>query len=204
METDDARTLSSGTIVEEIYADYANKLKGLANEARKAYLATGKLEYSPEAYKEYKPEVDSLKGKLLIALKNAPRERQAQILANEKYKQVKLDNPNMNDDEKKKYKNQALKGAREAVGAKKSQFGKGLEISDKELAAIKAGAVTDHFLEQIIDNSDLDYVKKLFMPKTAKVAQIKSMINSGFSISDVANRLGISNATVAKYTKGND
>ena len=34
-ETDDARTLSSGTVMEEIYADYANKTKALANEARK-------------------------------------------------------------------------------------------------------------------------------------------------------------------------
>lgn len=210
LETDDARTLSSGTVVEEIYADYANKLKGLANEARKAYLAVGKLEYSPEAHKAYAEEVASLNDKLLLALKNAPRERQAQILANAKYKQIKEDNPNMNDDEKKKYKNQALSGAREIVGAKKSRFGKGLEITEKELEAIKKGAVSNHFLEQIVANSDLDYLKKLSMPKStgielspAKQAMIKSMVNSGFSISDIAERLGVSNSTISKYTKGN-
>ena len=212
-ETDDARTLSSGTVVEEIYADYANRLKGLANEARKLYLVAGKIEYSPEAHRAYKEEVDSLNDKLLLALKNAPRERQAQLLANVKYNQIKLDNPNMNDDEKKKYKNQALSGARQQVGAKKMQFDgeKGLTITDKELEAIKAGALSNHFLEQIVANSDLDYIKKLSMPKNnslelspAKIAMIKSMINSGFTISDVAEKLGVSNSTISKYLKGNN
>ena len=210
-ETKDARKLSSGTVVEEIYADYANRLKGLANEARKLYLVTGQIKYSPEAHRVYKEQVDSLSNKLLIALKNAPKERKAQILANAKYKQIKEDNPNLNDDEKKKYKNQALSGARQQVGAKKSQFGKGLEITDKEWEAIKAGALSNHFLEQIVDNSDLDYLKKLSMPKDygvtlsdAKVAMIKSMSNSGFSISEIAERIGASNSTIAKYMKGND
>ena len=77
-------------LVEEKYADYANKLKGLANEARKAYLAVKPLKYDPEAKVRYQEEVDALNSKLLIALKNAPKERKAQILANEIYKQKKF------------------------------------------------------------------------------------------------------------------
>ena len=39
-KTDDIRTLSSGTLVEDAYADYANKMKALANRARLEYVAT--------------------------------------------------------------------------------------------------------------------------------------------------------------------
>ena len=45
-ETSDARTLSSGTPQEEVYADYANYMKALANRARKEMVGTGKIAYS--------------------------------------------------------------------------------------------------------------------------------------------------------------
>lgn len=41
-ETRDARTLSSGTPQEEAYADYANTMKALANQARKEMISSGK------------------------------------------------------------------------------------------------------------------------------------------------------------------
>jgi hypothetical protein len=46
---DDVRTLSSGTLQENAYADYANKMKALANQARKEYKATGNLRYDSQA-----------------------------------------------------------------------------------------------------------------------------------------------------------
>ena len=214
MEAKDARELSSGLVVEEIYANYANQLKGLANEARKAYLATPTIKMNPEAKEKYKEEVKSLESKLMIALKNAPRERQAQILANVVYEEKKANNPNMTDEEKKKHKNQALAGARETVGAKKSIFNggngeKGLTITDREWEAIQSGAVSQTTLSKIVDNSDIDYLKRLSMPKTnsnsissAKIAKIKNMVNSGFSIEEIARDLGVSSSTIAKYVKG--
>lgn len=48
-ETKDARRLSSGTPQEEAYADYANRMKAMANEARKEILRAGKIEYSSTA-----------------------------------------------------------------------------------------------------------------------------------------------------------
>lgn len=42
-ETRDARTLSSGTPQEEAYADYANTMKSLANQARREMVNTGKI-----------------------------------------------------------------------------------------------------------------------------------------------------------------
>ena len=52
-ETKDARTLSSGTPQEEAYADYANSMKSLANQARREMLGTGKIAYSASAKATY-------------------------------------------------------------------------------------------------------------------------------------------------------
>ena len=72
-ETKDAYLLSSGTPQEEAYADYANKMKSLANQARKEMVSTGKIAYSASAKATYQEEVDSLSAKLHVALMNTPR-----------------------------------------------------------------------------------------------------------------------------------
>ena len=100
-ETKDARTLSSGHPVEEAYADYANKMKSLANQARKEMVSTGKIPYSASAKAVYQAEVDSLSAKLNVALKNAPRERQAQVIANAVVTAKKQDNPDMKRGDRK-------------------------------------------------------------------------------------------------------
>ena len=84
-ETDDAKTLISdaNTPMERLYADYANRMKDLANRARVEAANTGKIAYSKTAKATYSEEVRSLDEKLRVALMNAPRERQAQLRANE-------------------------------------------------------------------------------------------------------------------------
>lgn len=56
-------------------------MKALGNQARLEILSTGKVPYSATAKETYQAEVDSLNAKLNVALKNAPRERQAQTMA---------------------------------------------------------------------------------------------------------------------------
>ena len=205
-ETDDARTLMSGPNhegmpIERVYADYANKQKALANEARKEMMATPNLKYNPEAKKEYAAEVKSLDDKTRDALMNAPRERQAQIIANEIVKGKVRDNPEMTAEDKKKAKGQALTTARTKTGAHKKR----VKITDREWEAIQAGAITDSKLKRILDNTDLDEVKKLATPRTsnelseAKQARIKAYSNAGYSTSEIARVLGVSTSTVRKY-----
>ena len=88
METDDAFTLVSdaNNPKERAYANYANKMKAMANEARIELYNTGKLEYSPSAKAAYDTEARHLTAQLNIALKNAPKERRAQLLANSRIK----------------------------------------------------------------------------------------------------------------------
>ena len=197
-EADDAFKLSSGTVMESHYATYANKLKSMANSARKTILDTKNIEYSPSAKKTYAKEVASLNAQLNVALKNAPLERQAQLLANTVVAAKRRDNPNMDNDEVKKIKGQALAEARNRVGAKKTM----VNITPKEWEAIQAGAISSNKLTQILNNTDLDKVKQMATPRTtttmtpAKIARAKSLIASGHSTSEVADALGVSVSTL--------
>lgn len=204
-EVEDVRTLSSGTPQENAYADYANKMKALANQARKEYMATGKLKYDSNAKVVYQKEVDSLLAKLNTALMNAPRERRAQVIANSVVKAKIQSNPDMAKDKKevRKAKQQAIYDARAAVGA--SGKDTRITISDKEWEAIQAGAITDSKLSQILKYADPDDIKRRATPKTntqlstAKINKIKAMLASGYNNSEIAEALNVSTSTVAKY-----
>ena len=200
-EAKDARTLSSGTPQEEAYASYANKMKSLANQARKEMVSTGKIPYSASAKAAYQNEVDSLNAKLNVALKNAPRERQAQVIANATVTAKKQANPDMTNAEIKKANQQALTAARKQVGAER----KPVVITDREWEAIQAGAISESKLTQILNNADIDSLRQRATPRatttlsTAKQNKIASMSASGYSTSEIAEALGISTSTVSKY-----
>ena len=204
-EVDDARVLSSGHPVEELYADYANKMKSLANKARKEYLNTGKIAYSATAKNTYQEEVKTLNAKLNIALRNAPRERQAQIMANAIIKAKKQSNPDMTKGEIKKASQQALTESRIKVGA--DSKGTKIKISDREWEAIQSGAITESKLKKILDNTDIDSIRERATPRTtislssAKINKIKSMNISGYTIAEIADALNVSTSTVSKYLK---
>lgn len=200
-ETIDARTLSSGTPQEEAYADYANKMKALANQARKEMVHTGKIAYSASAKAAYQTEVDSLMAKLNVALKNAPRERQAQVMANAAVAAKRQENPDMTKGEIKKAKQQALSAARAEVGAKREK----IRLTDREWEAIQSGAISENRLFQIINNIDIDDLRQRATPRStttlsdAKINKIACMNASGYSITEIAEALGVSSSTITKY-----
>lgn len=200
-ETKDPYKLSSGTPQEEAYAAYASQMKSLANQARKEILTTGKITYSASAKETYQKEVASLSSKLNIALKNAPRERQAQVMANSTVAAKKKDNPGMTKEEIKKAGQQALSAARAIVGAKRTP----IVITDREWQAIQAGAISENKLTQIINHADIDVLRSYATPRatttlsTAKVNKISSMNASGYTTAEIAEALGVSTSTVRKY-----
>lgn len=197
-ETDDARTLSSGSAVEEVYATHSNRLKAMANDARKEAVNTKPKSYSPSAKKAYQPEVDSLNAKLNVALKNAPRERQAQIVGNQIVKTKRAANPNLEGEELKKVKGQALVTARARTGASKTR----VEVTDNEWAAIQAGAISPSKLSKILSNSDMNSIKKHATPRVkptmtaARTSRAKAMLRSGYTQAEVADALGVSVSTI--------
>ena len=204
---DDLRTLSSGTTQENAYADYGNKMLALGNRARKEYLRTPNLKYSPQAKKTYAQEVKELDDALDIAARNAPRERRAQALANSVVKAKIQDNPELaeksNRKELEKVRRYALQDARNITGADGGE--KRIKISDRQWEAIQAGAISDTKLTQILRYTDPDAVRERAIPRatttlsTAKISKVRTMNNSGYTIAQIAEALGVSTSTVSKY-----
>ena len=202
-ETTDARTLSSGTPQEELYASYANQMKDLANRARMEQVSTGRIKYSTEAKEKYKEEREHLLNQLAISQANAPRERAAQIMANATMEAKRQDNPDMTPKEKKKAAQQALTAARQAVGAQRHP----IEISDREWEAIQSGAISENQLYSILKATDLDKLRERATPRetqtlsNAKINKIDAMKASGYTIDEIAKAIGVSTSTVNKYLK---
>lgn len=185
------------------YADYANRLKALANQARKEMVNAGKIEYSASANAAYKSEVDSLKAQLNVALKNAPRERKAQLLAASTVKAKKDANPDMTKKELKKESQRALTAARQKVGAQRSS----VKISSKQWEAIQAGAVSENILSQILNHTDIDVIREYATPRTrstltpGKISRIQCLRASGYTIDQIAAQLNVSTSTIRNYMK---
>lgn len=197
-ETNNAHTLSSGTPIEKVYADHSNKLKSLANKARLEYISTRLNPYSPQSKKAYETQVNTLRAKLKIAQRNAPLERNAQLLANAAVRAKQAANPDMDKAELKKLQGQELTKARIRTGAGKQR----IEITDQEWAAIQAGAVSNNTLTQILTHADLDRVKELATPRDkivmtdVKTNRAKAMIALGYTQAEIADQLGVSLSTL--------
>ena len=204
----DLNTLSSGTPQEKAYADYGNKMKALANRARKEAMATQGVKVDAAAKKTYAQEVASLSAKVDLAARNAPRERRAQALANGRVKALIQENPQLSTKEGKsdlkKLKQKAIVEARADVSA--SGKTTRLTVTDREWEAIQAGAISDNMLQKVLRYADANTIKEKALPKTTstlsnfKIAKLKNMASSGmYTRAEIAEALGISPSTVSKY-----
>lgn len=201
----DARSLSSGTRMEGVYADHANALKQMARDARLASLRVGKLPQSKAAKVKYAPEVESLKGKLKRAYAAKPRERQAQVVANASARLALQDNPELRTDKdaRAKMERRMLGEARARTGARRYQ----IEITDREWKAIQEGAISHNMLDEIIQNTDTDRVRALATPKAAasvsaaKKSKIRLLKNRGYTNDEIAEACGMSASSVVRLMK---
>ena len=202
-ETKDVRTLSSGTIQENLYADFSNKLKAMANQARKEAVNMKGIQRNPEAAKTYAPEVASLKEKYNNMVANKPKERKAMLIANAnikaKIQEQSLD-PTIDKKEIKKISSVEMQRARDSVGAsgRKSK----ITFTDREWEAVQAGAISDNMLTKFLNSSDSDEIVKRAMPKnvavmtSAKMSKANAMLRSGYSYAEIAKACGVPESTV--------
>jgi DNA-binding CsgD family transcriptional regulator len=197
---DDAHKLVSkeNTIMENVYANHANRLKALANESRKEAVNATPIPYSQSAKKAYPNEVRDLNSKLNLALMNKPLERHAQLIADGIVQSKRQANPDMDAAELKKIKSLAQAEGRARTGAKPQR----IKITQREWDAIQAGAISTNMLEKILANADLDTVKELATPRekqvmtSTKLARAKTMLTNGHSQSEIAAALGVSVSTL--------
>lgn len=198
MELDPYTLMSSGTgtSIERIYADYATRMKSLGDKARLESTRTGSIPYSKTAAETFKAEVESLNAKLTKAEQNAPLERRAWLIANKTVELRQERNPALKDDYDavKKVRDQAIKDARAQVGAGKER----IIPTEREWEAIQSGAIHKTTLENILKQSDDTVIKKLAMPKEKRtysdstISRAKLMFSKGATVSEIAERLGIS------------
>ncbi len=208
-ETEDATDLisSHNTPMERLYANYANKMKAMANEARKELVYTKDIEYSKSAAETYKEEVNSLRARLNEAEKNSPKERRAVLLANSDIEAYKAGNPDISKAELKKFKDRAMAKARETVGARRIK----IEISDREWEAIQAGAISKTKLSEILRYADMTVIRQKAMPKNiktltpAQISNLQARFKSGrYTTQELANQYGVSVSTINSYLKGKE
>ena len=207
----DAHELSSGYYIEEVYAEHANRMKALANEARKESRTTGRLEQNKQAKENFKDVVGkdgTLAKKIVLAELAAPKERQAQILASSVMKAKEQANPELKDkenkDKRKKLAAKALDEARDAVNGGTHVKRYQITLTDREWDAIQAGAISDTQFQKVLRYSDTSEIKKRALPrqssgmKPSTKSRARLLLNAGYAPSTVANDLGISVQTLAK------
>lgn len=210
-ETDDPyKLVSAGRHdMELIYADHASSMKSLANRARMEMVNTGKIEYSAEAKAKYINEVKSLDRKLNDALLNSVRERTANRMANIEVERKKAADPTMKAKDIKKASQQAITKYRTEVGSV-SRRDRNIDITDREWEAIQAGAISETKLKKILNNTDIAALRERATPRAtttlseAKVNRIKAYSASNYTLNEIAQKLGVSTTTVAKYLKGKE
>lgn len=208
-ETEDATTLLSGpfpigdprnvgTPRERLYAGHSNKLKTLANSARLSWLSTPTPKKVASAAKVYATEVSSLDAKLNAAIKRRPLERQAQVIASQAISAKRQANPSMTAEQLKKVKFQEQRIARSRMGLTQTD----IKITDKEWAAIQAGAISNHKLEQILAKADMQIVREHATPKNQQVmtttmtTRVREMLAAGYTQAEAAQTVGVSVATL--------
>ena len=208
-ETDDAYSLVSDSKhpMELLYADHANYMKDMANQARKELANTGKITYSKTAKQTYKAEVDDLMNQLNTALLNTTRERAAQRLANiEVEERISADNT-LTKGDIKKLRQRSISKYRQEVGSV-SRSKRSINISDKQWEAIQAGAISETKLKQILNNTDIDQLRQRATPRSstqlsqAKINKIKAMSASNYTLKQIADDMDLPTSTVYSYLKG--
>lgn len=190
--------------VENLYTEFAIRLKELAKLARKESrtMQIDKKVTDPVLKEKYKDEIHSLvEVKLVAAKANAPLESKAQAYANRLFDTFVADNPDLDEDHYKKARAQCIDKARRRIGSKQKK----IDITDKEWEAIQSGVIAKTTLNDILDHADMDKVKKLAMPRETIVMteamqqRARNAAAIGKSAAAIAEELGVSVSTIRNY-----
>lgn len=208
-QVEDARKLSSGTPVENLYAGYANYLKNKSASTKTISETIKDIPQDKNKSKEYLPEIQSLRKKIADAVSKHPNERAAQLMANKEYQSKIKQYPDKYDNReaKNKLKDQVLASARVKTGRTTTdEYGNKrlsyFKLTDKEWEAINSNAVSPSLVKQVFKHVDSQSLKEKAMPRAAKnlapstKARLKAMMSKGYTRSEISEALGLSIKTI--------
>ena len=199
-EKDSTNLVYDKTNVKEMaYAEYSNKMKALANDARKEAINTKEYKRDADAAKKYANVVSEMAAEYNEVLKNKPLERSAQVLASSNYNQWKRTHTDADDEDCKKMRTILINNERRKLGKTKVV----MDINDERWEAIQAHAIAPSKLKDYYSVMDKDKVYQYALPKTkstisdATKSRVMSLANGNATLADIADTLGISISTVA-------
>ena len=194
--TDDARTLSSGTEVEEVYADFSNKMKELADTCRRVTRTAPAYRKNPMVADQYRDEVAIIESKVAERKKKSPLERRANILAEADMRLKIQADPSIKDDPDKfkKESNRSLLRARNNLSVGDVD----IHLTDKEWNAVFNGALNgDTFLYLMRHCDSMELNQQVFHEKDniisdQRIVMVKEMDRLGYSRAQIAEHTGLS------------
>ena len=193
----------NATKTEYHYADYINELKAFKNKVDSEMSGIKMPARDPKAAKIYAEEVLSMKDKVNQVKINRIKERQAQRMAEVSSKAEiarRSEDEVLKKDEISRIKQQALNKARFMVGAERTP----VTITDDEWDAVQSNAVSGTLLKELVSFMDDSQLKSLATPRAnkqmtdARKSKAKALLANGYTISQVAEALGVSSSTIGK------
>nr|DAR94926.1 MAG TPA: RNA dependent RNA polymerase [Caudoviricetes sp.] len=193
----------NATKTEHHYADYINELKSFKNKVDSEMSGIKMPARDPKAAKIYAEEVLSMKDKVNRVKINRIKERQAQRMAEVASKAElarRSEDETLKKDEISRIKQQALNKARSMVGAERTP----VTITDDEWDAVQSNAVSGTLLKELVSFMDDSQLKSLATPRStkqmtdARKSKAKALLANGYTISQVAEALGVSASTIGK------
>lgn len=193
----------NATKTEHHYADYINELKAFKNKVDSEMSGIKMPARDPKAAKIYAEEVLSMKDKVNQVKINRIKERQAQRMAEVSSKAEiarRSEDEVLKKDEISRIKQQALNKARSMIGAERTP----VTITDDEWDAVQSNAVSGTLLKELVSFMDDSQLKSLATPRSnkqmteARKSKAKALLANGYTISQVAEALGVSSSTIGK------
>lgn len=193
----------NATKTEHHYADYVNELKAYKKKVDAESAGIKMPTRDPKAAKIYAEEVLSMKDKVNDVKVNRIKERQAQRMAEVASKAEiarRSEDEVLKKEDISRIKQQALNKARSQVGSARNP----VKITDDEWDAIQANAVSGTLLKELVSFMDDSQLKALATPRPNTVMtesrknKAKALLANGYTISQVAEALGVSPSTIGK------
>lgn len=185
-----------GFLVEEAYADFANKMKTLANDCRSMARTAPDYQKRPDMAAKYDNECKIIRSKVADRKLKSPIERRAQILAEADLKLKIQNDPSITSDSEK-YKKESIR----SLQRMRSQLAipdVDIHLSDKEWEAVFNGALDKSIFDYLMRHCDPIELSSHAFEKLDKVVSdertlmVRQMDKLGYTRSQIGEHTGLS------------